>query len=391
MRLRKNHKENASLCALIDVSSGSVAAAIVRIDTVAKTSTELWSHREYTLSKEHTDQTSLLKDLNTTLVNALLELGGSGLRTLSGNRLGGVIEHIYINLYAPWVHTATKNITYEKEAPFVVEDELIDQLVHASGAQGQEYADILSKLGLTHIRNSVAEIALNEYVVKDPHEKKANAIALSVVSCAAQEKLIMTIKESCEKILPSTDIVLFAHIDVLYRTLRDLKPSTADCAIIDIGDEAVELGIVRDDVLRYATHIPFGSESIIRTLAESLSVPAEEARGLLKKPDIESSYSGKELEQIHMLSQTVCAQLLTLMRTTGDALMIPHTIFLYAPEGMHEYFVKHIQQVCSTLSTCERMVHSITKDILPETTSTDPSVAIFSYFLTHTLHENTEM
>ena len=69
---------------------------------------------------------------------------------------------------------------------------------------------------------------------------------------------------------------------VFYCVLRQLAPDTTEVCLIDITHEATEIGIVRDGILKYVTHVPFGTFTIARDIASLCKVPNEEALAYLR-------------------------------------------------------------------------------------------------------------
>ena len=115
--------------AIIDIGSGSVGVAIVYSENITEKVHIIWSHREYLLMKEQPDMDTALRNMSTTLVNALLELGSNGQKALHAFNPSLHITTVQTAICAPWSHTVTKSIQYEKEHPFTVDQILVSDLV----------------------------------------------------------------------------------------------------------------------------------------------------------------------------------------------------------------------------------------------------------------------
>ncbi len=367
---------------VIDIGSGSVAVALVHTKEDATTDF-LWSHREYILTKGYTDIKELLRDIHTALMNALLEFGSNGLRTLQGELRPKDIEGILVTVSAPWAHTATQVVRFEKEEPFTVSDEFIDDLIKTSKKETEESQKQIAALGLQTISETVAEITLNEYVVADPDGKEAKAVTVSIITSAVQEKIISSVQEGIEKILPGVSISFFSFIDVLYKTLKILKPHTSEIVIVDVTDEASEVGIVRDDVLRHCNFAPAGLYSIARNISAELGLPKEEAYSLLKHTaeDLKEMYKAAEQEKLTALFTAYEDALVQLLQDTGDSLNIPQSIFVHTDSNTAPFVLERVKNAAARVSTTKKTILLISKEAFGEEKATDSAIALGAYFL----------
>ena len=102
---------------------------------------------------------------------------------------------------------------------------------------------------------------------------------------------------------------------------------------MDITYEATEIGIVRDGILTYCTHTPFGSISLAREISEIANVPLHEAFGYLHT---ETPYafldtiSKPKREDIEKAFDSYTEKVSALFHETGDTLSIPKNISLHA-------------------------------------------------------------
>jgi hypothetical protein len=279
-------KTKESECGIvIDIGSASVGVAIVSSVNINEKMEIIWSHREYERIKDVPDTADSLRDICTVLVNALLELGSNGLKTLHQYDPKLSLRYAQVAICAPWAHTVTKTITFEDEHPFEVTPSLIDQLVSSAKKQTFETAvdgKLVADLGLRTISEETVSVEINGYTVNKPYGKSGRSVAIAHVTAVAQEKLISTLEESMGKILPKVAIDCYSFMYLYYRTLRALHPHTSEICLVDVTNEATEIGIVRDNVLRYASFTPFGMYDLAREIALACTIPKEEAYSYIK-------------------------------------------------------------------------------------------------------------
>lgn len=382
MSLFSDHKERSTGGVIVDIGSGSVGVAIVQTSPTSEPAKILWSHREYALKKSQSGTAVLMREVHTALINALLELGSNGLRDARYIESGVQLSLIQVTLCAPWAHTATKTIHCKKDEPFTVSNAFLRELVHASIKETQIHTDKLTELGFETISETIAEILLNEYVVLKPIDAVASAVTLSVMTSAVQKKMLETITESCEKILSDTPVEFHSFMSVLHKTLQHLKPNTTEIGIIDVTDEATEIGFVRDDVLRSATHRPTGLRTLAFALSRALEITDEESYSLLKRTNEEiiGSYKEKEVNIILDLFSQYETELGLLFNETNDDLFIPHSIFLHTDTDTERFFVERITNTVAKLSANKRMIHLVNEQLLEGIQTRDSALAVCSYY-----------
>lgn len=371
--------------AIIDIGSGSVGVAIVVSNTVTGNLTIVWSHRIHMLIKEHQNKEELEKEINTTLVSALLELGSSGVKALYSFDPKLSITHIQSAVCAPWSYTVTKTIHYEDDKKFEVTEQLIDQLVET--AKKQVLAStldgaLIKDLGLETITDTVIDIQLNGYSIKEPIGHKSKDIILSHLSALAQEKIIQTAKESVDKILPKVKISHYSFMYMYYQVLRHLHPDTSEICLIDITNEATEIGIVRDDVLRHTTHIPFGMYSLAREITLATGIPKEEAYALMKDEEgvMLSTYSEKNKDKIGKILTAYENEVTELFKNTGDVLAIPKTLFMHVSKNTETFFAAHIKNATQKATGLDHTVHLFTSELLGDKTMSDTALALSAHY-----------
>jgi cell division ATPase FtsA len=395
MSLFSSTAEEDDYGVVIDIGSASVGISIVLSHNLEESILVIWSYREYGLIKDTAHEKESLKDINTALVNALLELGNSGLKALYEHSHKIAINYVQVAICAPWSYTVTKTIHYEDEHPFKVDDELIAELVATARKETQNTeveGELIQTLGLRTITDTTTNVQLNGYSIKDPIGQEGRSIQLAHITAVAQEKILMTLEDSLEKVLPKAKVEYFSFMYLFYRTLKNLHPDTSEICLIDVTNEATEIGIVRDNVLRYATHTPFGMYSLAREIAFACNIPKEEAFSYLKsgRDWSDGSFTQAMLAEIDIILNAYEDKIAELFKHTGDTLAIPKTLFLHTAKATEEFFSEHIKNAAKKATTTNHSIHLFTSEVLEGIDIDDTALGVSVYtFHTRERYENT--
>lgn len=188
--------------AVIDIGSASVLVSLVS-SIVGKSHPHIvWSHREHAPLRNIDSLDQSAKAVMTALMNALLKLDVEGRRALNEHKKGAKINELQCTVSAPWSYTVTKTINYTQEEPFVVSDNLIEELLHTAVQKiSQELGENESanQLGLAVITRATMDLLTNGYRVENPTGAKTCELTISHASVVAQQYLVEHIDELQKK------------------------------------------------------------------------------------------------------------------------------------------------------------------------------------------------
>ncbi len=369
---------------VIDVGSASVGVAIVYSENIDQKMEVIWSHREYELIRDVKGDAESVKEISTVLVNALLELGSNGLKAVHQYDPKLPIRYVQVAICAPWAYTVTKTINFEDEHPFEVDKELIGELVKNAKKQTQETTlggEILEGLGLRTIAEETVNVQINGYSIREPYGKKGRSISISHITAVANEKILTTLEDSLQKILPKAKIDCFSFMYLFYRALKDLHPNTSEICLIDVTNEATEIGIMRDNILKYTTHIPFGMYSLAREIALACDIPKEEAYSYIKdgRDITKGPFSQEKIAEVEKVFEAYSEKLAELFAQTGDTLSIPKTLFLHTSKNTEEFFSKHLKSAAKKATGTSHSLHLFTSELIGNVAVDDTALALSVY------------
>jgi hypothetical protein len=369
---------------VIDIGSGSVGIAIVYSENIAERMEVIWYHREYARISDERTQSEAQKDISTVLVNALLELGGNGLKTAHSYDPKLAIRYVQIAFSAPWAYTVTKTIQYEDEHPFLVDEHMIKELLVAAKKETLATAvdgKAIEELGLRTIAEETVNIEINGYSIRNPYGQNGRNVSISHITAVAEEKLLSTLEDGIQKILPRATIDAYSFMYLFYRAIKDLHPHTSEICLIDITNETTEIGIMRDNVLRHTTYIPFGLYTLAREIAKICDIPKEEAFAYIKDGrDIhEGPWSEEKKQSVEKVFEEYETQMAELFAETGDALSIPKTLFLHTSKNTEDFFSERIKAAAKKATGATHTVHLFTSELIGNMAVEDTALALSVY------------
>jgi cell division ATPase FtsA len=370
---------------LIDIGSGSVLAAIVHSNHNHEHPIIVWAHREHVQLKKIDSIEQSAKAVMSALMSTCIKLDGEGRKALSAYKPSAKLSLTQVSIAAPWSYTVTKTVNFKHEDPFVVTKHFLDELVETAQKQvedelGQKLNSI--DIGLTVIARSTMDLLSNGYRIDHPIGERAKEINLTQATVVAQSYVNNGVTEVQQKLFPGASIQSLSFVLMLYCTIRSLHPHTDDVCLVDITDEASEIGIIRDGSLKYSTHTPFGMFSLAREISEVANVPLHEAFGYLRAPSInavKTKVPDNKHSEITLIFDAYIQKLTELLNETGDSLSIPKEILLHIEASSTELFTELLLRASKAATNVNHIVTSIADEIMPKEHYNDQKEQIGDY------------
>ncbi len=355
---------------VVDIGSGSVLAAIIASDITKKHPEIIWSRREHSPLRKSNSVSDSAKSVMTSLINVLMLLDGEGRKVFKEKTGQTKLPYLQVTIAAPWSYTATKTISYQHNEDFEVTDTLVTELLRTAAQKVEEEMrenERVHELGLSIIAKTTMQIVANGYPITVTGKQTAQTLKVIEASAVAQEYLIDAIVDAQDKILPGTKLTQYSFMLPLYYVLREQEKSLLEYCLVDITYEATEIGVVRDGVLNYCTHIPYGSFSLARDIAEVLSVPLEEAFGYFNSEDLEivlSAYTAEQKAAVKAVLTNYQTMLADLFKETGDSLAIPKRIYLHGNLKTEPFFNTCVTKGAAEATKMKHATYNVTKELL---------------------------
>jgi hypothetical protein len=388
---------------IIDIGSGSVLVAIVLSDQTKEKPLILWSHREQAPLKNIDSVDQAAKSVMTSLINALLKFDSEGRKALYDFNKKTTIDEVQCAICAPWSYTVSKRITYGGEDEFSVTRSLISELVATALEQTNNELhehEAVNELGLTIITRCTTDILVNGYRVKKLPDAKATDLSLSHISVVAQQYLIDHLQDLRHKIFADKPLRKVSYMLAMYAVAEENFDDSGDFCLVDVTYEATEIGIVRDGVLTYSTHIPYGSFSLAREIAAITNVPLYQAFQYLHEetplPFIGTLPEEKQADVEAVFSEYT-DRLAKLMRETGDELSVPKRMYLHTDKECESLFTSFLQNANKRIHKTEAHVIPLSSkmsdivDVAKDTGGQDTAMLVSAtFFHTYETHRTFE-
>lgn len=355
---------------IIDIGSGSVLTAIIHSDPKQKHPQIVWSHREHAPLRNVDSLEQSAKAVMTALMNASMMLDAEGRKVLHDYNNSAQLTEIQCSIAAPWSYTVTKTINYNQEKPFLVTEELIEELTET--VQNKIETDLkenetVQNLGLQIITRATMDMLTNGYRVAHPEGNKTKNITLSRTSAISQKYLVEAVDEMHDKLFTVASCQKISFILMLFTVTRELFSETSDVCLVDITYEATEIGVVRNGTLTYCTHTPFGLFSLTREISQITGVPLHEAYGYLHT---ETPYAfmdklnKRQRDDIEAVFEAYTERISSLFHETGDLLSIPKRISLHADLKSEPVFTDLVEKAAKRSLKTEPLVVPISQEII---------------------------
>ncbi len=350
MSLFRTTRDKPTYAAIIEVGSGSALAAIVASDPQQVTPQIIWSQRELAPLRDIPALEETVRSILTALTACAMNLEQTGRAALRAYAPEARISEVHYSLAAPWAYTISKDVTYTQEEPFTISTGLLDEL--ATKAKEQIANELikneqLAALNLQQISESTIAQYANGYRIRAPEGEHASTIRLDLAYILIPSRINDALKQLHDSIAANTPSTHNSFMLSLYRASRALFPQQQEVCLVDITYEATEIGIVRDGVLSYCTHTPFGSYSLARELAAIIDVPLHEAFGYLHtvRPfSFLEELSAPKKKDVEALLDAYVERLHKLFQATGDELSVPRRLIVHADLRSESFFSRLIEQ-----------------------------------------------
>lgn len=118
----------------------------------------------------------------TALMNALLTFDTEARRALHEYDKNATISELQCGISAPWSYTVTKTINYKQDEPFIITENLVEELIRTAAqkiTEELEAHESANQLGLAVITKTTMDLLVNGYRTKHYIGQKTNELSLS--------------------------------------------------------------------------------------------------------------------------------------------------------------------------------------------------------------------
>lgn len=254
--------------ALIDISSSSVAGALVRLEhgKAAKPPMLCYTLR-VPLDAGSGDREALTAGALRALEavgDRLVREGAPALRAAVGE---GSVDRILVSLGTPWQEAQVETKSVQKDMPFTFTRSFAVEMLGGNEAvQGKD------------VTRTVIATLLNGYLTADPYGKEAKRAEVIVLTTSIDKTIIDPVEEILQKCFYTRDTRYVSSVESAYRSLQDLYPHEKDFLLLTITNEATEVVSVKRGHLTDTGAISCGARKF-----SSSKACADDLSGLLRE------------------------------------------------------------------------------------------------------------
>lgn len=359
-------KEGTQYGALIEVGSASVSVGIVESNPKLTHPNIIWSKREFAYINKDYDMEQSQKSLLTTLMNSFMTLDSAGRSALLEHNSSARLSKLQVSISAPWAHTISKVVEYEKEKEFEITADMINSL--ALNASERTLASLQDSINnsnnkLSIITKAITDVSGNGYQTTNPVGQIVNSLSITQVSALAETSITAGLKDLSTKLFPDISCEMFSTMIIFHTITKDLYPTMSEYCLVNLTYEATEIAIVRADVLQYTTHCGIGVNTLIRNLSIRLKTTEADAATIINNTNYEST-TKTEREAVSRLLSEYQTALEDLFLETGDSLVIPKVVFLHAAYQQEQFFYNTIITAARKATNSSHTIHTISSDLL---------------------------
>lgn len=352
----------ATVCGLvIDIGSGSVGAALVASVQDTEVPEVIWETRIQTPLRAKIGLIDATQDIRTALKEAVTAAVSSGLPALAATHKRARVTHVEVSLSAPWALTITKAVEVTHETPFKFTKEMLNSMNDTARKQAvQEFEK--SKQASLHDLELISDVEMsvqmNGYHVLDPIGKTATTVQVSRLIDLGYQELVAAVDAELERAFPAALHTATSFMHRYFDVIRSLTVDTTELCLIDVSNEATEIGVVRNGTLTHVTYTPYGLRSIIREIADVCDIPLTEAQHYLRdSPTTIPDRCTDEVADVISLYETNLAEL---FGRTGDKLSIPSTLFVYTDPNTEAFISERVMNAARSVTNARHAVHPVT-------------------------------
>lgn len=290
---RRGEKDGATkTIAIVDIGSGSVGAALARLDRHGPPA--ILAQKRVEIPVLQTRESQKLADMT-------FKAASEAMRHIAA---AGKPEHIAVFLPAPWSSLYLRTVRLARPKEFRVNPGVVEKMVGECVVR--EHPDAI---GDTVIERSAVGIKLNGYAVDNlPKDALVLSAELTVISVTAPQAFFGALKDEAGKIFHRTPLSFHSTSIAAAYAVSVIAPDTADYLLCNSEGEIAECLLVQDHAPAGSATAPAGCNAILRTLSTHADMARAEASSALALARNDTSPMSKKLMGTLSAAQKECAE-----------------------------------------------------------------------------------
>ncbi|KND48984.1 MAG: hypothetical protein AB200_00965 [Parcubacteria bacterium C7867-005] len=255
---------------ILDISSGSVGAAIVDLQEDKLPTIVTYSRSSYFLEVDHNSEKqgeAILKCLK----DALSRIGSKK-----------HVNRALVSLSSPWVYSKIKNNTLNHTEGFILDQKTVANVLNDEEKVFKKELIDQSADDYDVFESKITNLTINGYEATLPQSKKAVSADMHFMMSATKSKFVQKIKKEITSTLGiKNNIVLENFSFAFMKVLSHAFPTAHSPLLINMNDFSTDFLFIKNNHPVVVTSVPVGSTTIVNEVSKSLGIPTEIARSYL--------------------------------------------------------------------------------------------------------------
>ena len=256
-----SHKKRADIVLAIDISSGSVGAAVVELRE-ADAPKILYSSRLPITTSLFQNRKHLLFAVSEALEHVITQVEKHTVH------LGyyGKIRRSHIVFSSPWYKFETKVLMIKHKSPIAVTHEVINKVIKT---EEKRFAAEVQLSGAEIVESRIIRTRLNGYDTPNPYGKKSANIEITFFVSLISKDILDETRRVLGSHFQHEKIEVSSFSLAAFTAIGGLMPDARDFIIVDVRGEMTDVSVVRDGSLYSSISFPNGRNGLIRVVAET--------------------------------------------------------------------------------------------------------------------------
>lgn len=362
-------KDERDISIILNVGSGSVAAAIVSLSKISGPKI-LFSLREPIPFQLHSNPARLPALMASALEKACKTILTDGIpRLQSAPNQHGKIREVLVTFCPPWYVSETRLLTIRNIKPFAFTEDLVSAALKKEAAEFEQKEN-MAKDQAACLDQDVMSVSLDGYRIEHPYGRRAVQADFSAYLSITSSPVLENSRSIIARHFSPPEIAFTSLPLLAFRVLRERVAKEKDFLLIDVSRELTEISLVKKDLIQETASFPLGKNHFIREIMKFSKSSPESAASELSL-SLKNMATEEHDVKVRLLISKVAANWTQSLRETleniSEAHYIPSTIYILAQSDLEAFFADSAKQaiaLSSTLSAENSSVEVINQEFL---------------------------
>lgn len=259
--------ENKRHVLVVDVGSGSIGTALVRLEK-GSTPFILGTSREVIPFQEKLNVQRFVTLMQDSLIHATDAV-------MKANK-NIVPDVVMFGLASPWNTSQTRLVHLDQPEDFLVTEKGLRQIIEKEG--GLFTSAPFDPNGPKELMKNVLiesramQVKLNGYEVATPVGRKARELDIALYLSVMPERIKESFETTVLKLWPHAELRFHSFMYAAFNAVRDTFAESASFIVVDVAGEVTDVALVRDNVLLESLSFPLGYHAITRMTMRELGL-----------------------------------------------------------------------------------------------------------------------